>query len=55
MKSLNLTQLSLFLFMILTFTGCDLAVGIFEAGMWVGIIVVVLVIILIIWLIRKIM
>lgn len=53
MKHLNLSQLFIFLFIILTLTGCDIALGIFEAGVWVGIIIVILVIALIIWLIKK--
>lgn len=53
MKSLNLTQLVLFLLMLVTFTGCDIVVGIFEAGVWVGVIIVVLIIALVIWLIKK--
>lgn len=35
-------------------TSCELAGDIFEAGMWVGIIIIVLVVILILWLLRKI-
>jgi len=36
-------------------TGCELVGDIFEAGIWVGVIIVVLVIVLIIWLISKLM
>lgn len=53
MKSLNLSQILLFLFIALTFTGCDVILDIFEAGVWVGIIIVILVIALLIWLIKK--
>lgn len=55
MKSLGLSQLFMFLLMLLTVTGCDVVVGIFEAGMWVGIILVILIVFLVIWLIRKFM
>lgn len=55
MKSLGLPQLFMFLLMLLTVTGCDVVVGIFEAGMWVGIILVILIVFLVIWLIRKFM
>ena len=42
------------LFFILTVsTGMDVIGDIFEAGLWVGVILVVLVIVLVIWLIRK--
>lgn len=53
MNDLNFTQILIFLLVALTLTGCELAAGIFEAGIWVGIIIVVLAIFLIIWLIRK--
>jgi len=36
-----------------TFTSCEIAGGIFKAGMWVGVIVVVLVVALVLWLINK--
>lgn len=55
MKSLGLSQVFMFLVMLITFTGCDVVVGIFEAGMWVGIILVILIVFLVIWLIRKFM
>lgn len=35
------------------FTGCELAEGIFKAGMWVGILIVVAIVAVIIWIIRK--
>ncbi|MBK6264260.1 hypothetical protein JKA74_04365 [Marivirga sp. S37H4] len=54
MKRLKFSQLMIFLLLLVTVTGCDLAAGIFEAGVWVGIIVVILVIALIIWVIKKI-
>lgn len=53
MKSLNPSQIIVFLLMTLALTGCDVVVGIFEAGVWVGIIIVLLIIFLVIWLIRK--
>lgn len=34
-------------------TGCELAGDIFEAGIWVGVIMVVLAVGLVLWLVRK--
>lgn len=45
--------LPVFILIGLLFTGCDAILGIFEAGFWVGIILVIVVIVLIIWLVRK--
>lgn len=53
MRSPNLSYLLILLVMLFTFTGCDVLLDIFEAGMWIGIILVVLVIALVVWLIRK--
>lgn len=53
MKSPNLSYLFILVLMLFTFTGCDVVLDIFEAGMWVGIILVVLVIALVVWLIKK--
>jgi hypothetical protein len=39
--------------MVSTLSSCELAGGIFKAGMWVGILVVVAVIALIIWLVGR--
>ncbi|WP_205314211.1 hypothetical protein [Pedobacter namyangjuensis] len=47
------TPLALVALLCTTLTSCDLITGIFEAGMWTGIIVVVIVLALIIWLISK--
>ncbi len=55
MKRLGLPQVFIFLIMLVTFTGCDVIMDIFEAGIWVGIILVILVVFLVIWLIRKFM
>jgi hypothetical protein len=55
MKRLNFAQLFLFVLMLFTFTGCDVILDIFEAGMWVGVIIVVLIIFVVIWLVRKFM
>lgn len=41
------------LLLMVTFTGCSLIGDIFEAGLWVGVIIVVLVIVLIFWMIKK--
>ncbi len=54
MKQLTSFQVIAFLsaFM-LVFSGCELIGDIFQAGMWVGIILVVLVVGLVMWLVRK--
>ena len=36
-----------------TFTGCEIIGGIFEAGFWVGIIVVVLLIAIVVWIVSR--
>lgn len=36
-----------------TLTGCELVAGIFEAGFWVGIIVVVLLVLIVVWLVNR--
>ncbi len=36
-----------------TFAGCEALGDIFQAGMWIGVIVVVAVIALVLWLLRK--
>lgn len=53
MKNLPLSQLLIFALLATTLTGCELVGDIFEAGIWVGVIVVVLVIVFIFWIIRK--
>lgn len=55
MKSLKIYHVCMFVFILLVSTGMDLIGDIFEAGLWVGVILVILVIVLIIWLIRKIL
>jgi hypothetical protein len=47
---------SLFVLLLLstvTLTGCDLIVDIFQAGVWVGVILVIGVIALIVWMVSK--
>ncbi len=46
-------NLVIFVLLATTLTGCDLISGIFEAGVWVGVILVVLVIALVFWIIKK--
>jgi hypothetical protein len=41
------------LFSALTLTGCDLVMGIFKAGVWVGVLIVLGVIGIVIWLIAR--
>lgn len=50
MKKLYLPSL---LFVMMTFTSCEVIGGIFKAGVWTGIIIVALVIFLIIWLLTR--
>ena len=54
MKQLTSLQVIAFLsaFMLL-FSGCEIIGDIFQAGMWVGVVLVVLVVGLVLWLIRK--
>lgn len=54
MNKLQPYQIALFLILTFTVTSCDVIGGIFEAGIWVGIIAVILVIVLVIWIIKKI-
>ena len=49
MKSYQLLLLTLFAFL---FTSCEVIAGIFNAGVWVGVLAVVGVIALVIWLLR---
>jgi hypothetical protein len=54
MKKYNYSAL-LFLVASLLLSSCEAIGNIFEAGIWVGVIIVVVVVALIIWLIRKIL
>jgi len=53
MKPANIFNLLFFSFVLLL-SSCEVIGDIFEAGVWVGIVIVVLVIAIIIWIIRKI-
>lgn len=54
MKQLTSYQVLAFLAVFaLTFTGCEIVGDIFQAGMWVGVIVVAIVVSLVVWLINK--
>ncbi|WP_373497265.1 hypothetical protein [Aquiflexum sp.] len=46
-------KILVFFLILTTFTGCSVIGDIFEAGMWMGIIIVVLVIALVFWIIKK--
>lgn len=46
-------SLSLFIGLAFMLTGCDVIVGIFEAGFWTGIVLVILVVLLIVYLWRR--
>ncbi|PZX61152.1 hypothetical protein LV84_00140 [Algoriphagus ratkowskyi] len=49
----HLTQAFVFLVLMITMTGCSVVGDIFEAGLWVGVIIVVLVIAIVFWVIKK--
>lgn len=53
MKNFKISYIFMLFFVLMVSTGMDIIGGIFEAGVWVGVILVVLVIALLIWLIRK--
>ncbi len=55
MKNFIFFRVSIFLLILVSFTSCEIVGGIFEAGVWVGMIIVVLVLAGIFWLIRKFM
>lgn len=48
-----LLKILVFFLILTTFSGCSLIGDIFEAGIWVGVIVVVLVIALVFYIIKK--
>lgn len=54
MKNIKVYLMTLLVLLTFTLSSCELVGDIFEAGMWVGIILVVLIIMLIAWLLRKI-
>lgn len=51
----NIIKITLLALMLSMLTGCELAGSIFEAGMFVGILVVVVIVGLIIWILKKVM
>lgn len=53
MKSRHSILVLLLVSLVLTFQSCSLIGDIFQAGMWVGIIIVVIIVLLIIFLISK--
>lgn len=54
MKNTNhLASFLLFISLSFLLSGCDVITGIFEAGLWTGIILVILVIALVVWLINR--
>ena len=55
MKKFTLYQTGILLILLATLNGCSVIGDIFEAGIWVGILIVVVVIVLIIWIIKKMM
>ncbi len=53
MKNNQLLSILSFLLLALMFTGCEVIGGIFEAGVWVGVLLVILVIVIIFWVVSK--
>lgn len=53
MKNINFISLFLAFLVMISLSGCEVVYGIFEVGLWAGIIIVVLVIVLIGWIIKK--
>ena len=53
MKNNPLLSIFTFVLLAMMFTGCEVIGDIFEAGLWVGVILVVLVIAIVIWVIKK--
>jgi hypothetical protein len=53
MKSNHLLTVLTFILFLTLFSGCSVIGDIFEAGIWVGVIVVILVVALIIWIFSK--
>ena len=53
MERARLFPVALLLILATQVAGCELAAGIFKAGVWVGVIMVVLVVGLVIWLINR--
>ncbi|MFZ4862167.1 hypothetical protein ACL9RF_08265 [Sphingobacterium sp. Mn56C] len=49
----KLAQFTVFAFVIMSLSSCQVIEGIFKAGVWSGVIMVVLVLALIIWLISR--
>lgn len=49
----RIIKLSFFAMLLSLVTGCEVIGDIFQAGMWVGIIIVVAIIALVLWLISK--
>ena len=53
MENLKGFFLALMVLMTFTLSSCDIIGGIFEAGMWVMLIIIVLIVLIIGWIIRK--
>lgn len=53
MKNTSLLNSLIIVFGALCLSSCEVVGSIFEAGVWVGVIIVVLIIVAVIWLIRK--
>lgn len=55
MKNFKILPLVSLIFILFVSTGMDIVGDIFEAGLWIGAIIVILVIVLLVWLVRKFM
>ena len=49
----HVIQAFVFLALMISMTGCSVVGDIFEAGLWVGVIMVVLVVVFIFWILKK--
>lgn len=52
-NTLQRSYFAIIVIMLITLQSCDLIGGIFEAGMWTGVIIIVLVVLLIIYIISR--
>lgn len=53
MKNNPLLTIFTFVLLAMMFTGCEVIGDIFEAGLWIGVILVILVVAIIFWVIKK--
>lgn len=53
MKNNQLLSILTFVLLAMMITGCEVVGGIFEAGVWAGVILVILVVVIVIWVVKK--